>query len=400
MAEFFKLAPQLNTDYGEVSLTWPKDAEGNDQVIGILKPLIFCNEIGDMSEYEASIVLVYGDGQYLGKYQVEGGTVSLHESDKGRHLYLVKVIVPAEGASFYENERTISTDHLNDYSTQGDKLTYRIVKGGEIVDRAIVYMDYEDILLKDADRKLRICYNPKVSSLKTTIAEQKVDTLDGNYPFFVRKGGPGYKEIPIGGLLTYAVDRDPKWQETGYPDRRLNTANRQVRFSPIDEVAREREYKLEVEKWLNNGKEKFLRLGPEGSYNVRLMKISMTPVEALGRRLHEFSATAYESSAIVRPAAEVNWKQSGPQTIQIKVSAGEQVRFLASWFPEWYELLGFTITPDNGDTLYHTHYNKTLRGFADTGIQINPLEDAFLSIRVVQGSVTITLQYTKEVIDA
>ena len=123
MAEFFKLAPQLNAYYGEVSLTWPKDAEGNDQVIGILKPLIFCNEIGDMSEYEASIVLVYGDGQFLGKYRVEGGTVSLHESDKGRHLYLVKVIVPAEGASFYENDRTINADHLNDYSTQGDKLT-------------------------------------------------------------------------------------------------------------------------------------------------------------------------------------------------------------------------------------------------------------------------------------
>ena len=400
MAEFFKLAPQLNANYGEVSLTWPKDAEGNDQAIGILKPLIFCNEIGDMSEYEASTALVYGDGQYLGKYQVEDGTISLHESDKKRHVYVVKVIVPVEGASFYENELAISKDHLNDYSAQGDELTYRIVKGDEIIDRAVVYMDYEDILLKDTDRKLRVHYNPKVSSLKTTIAEQKVDTLDGNYPFFVRKGGPGYKEIPIGGLLTYTVDRDPKWQDTGYPTNRRNTANRQVRFTTVDEVAKEREYKLEIEKWLNNGKEKLLRLGPEGSYNVRLMNVSLTPIEALGRRLHEFSATAYESSAIARPAAEVSWKQSGPQAIQIKVSAGEQVRFLASWFPEWYELLEFTITPDNGDTLYHTHYNKTLRGSVDSAIQINSLEDAFLFIRVVQGSVTITLRYTKEVIDA
>lgn len=394
MAEFFKLAPQLNADYGEVSLTWPKDAEGNDQ--DTLKPLIFCNEIGDMSEYEASTALVYGDGQYLEEYKVKDGTISLRERDKKRHVYVVKVIVPVEGASFYENELAISKNHLNDYNTQGDSLTYRIVKDGEIIDRAFVHMDYEDILLKDEDRKLRVRYNPKVSSLKTTIAEQKVDTLDGNYPFFVRKGGPGYKEIPIGGLLTYTVDRDPKWQNTGYPTNRRNTANRQVRFTAVDEVAKEREYKLEIEKWLNNGKEKLLRLGPEGSYNVRLMNVSLTPIEALGRRLHEFSATAYESSAIERPAA-IEWPKSEVLDLSVKVAEGETVYFLASWFPEWYEILEFTITPDNGDAQYFTHYDKKLRNTIDQSMWVNPLEDAFLSICVPKGSVTITFKYVKEV---
>lgn len=395
MAEFFKLAPRLNADYGEVSLTWPKDAEGNDRDIEILKPLIFCNEIKDMSEYEGSTALVYGDGQYLGEYQVEDGTIP-YESNEKHHVYVVKVTVPVEGSSFYENGEVIEKNHLNNYSWQGDELVYRIVKGGEVVDKATVYMDYEDILLKDEDRSLRVCYNPKVSSLKTTIAEQKVDTLDGVYPFFVRKGGPGYKEIPIGGLLTYTTDRDPKWQNTGYPTNRRNTANRQIRFTAVDEVAKEREYKLEIEKWLNNGKEKLLRLGPEGSYNVRLMNVSMTPIETLGRRLHEFSATAYESSAIERPAA-IEWPKSDVLDLSVKVAEREAVRFLASWFPEQYEILEFTITPNGSDTRYFTHYDKNLRNTIDQSIWVNPLEDAFLSICVLRGGVTITFKYVKEV---
>jgi hypothetical protein len=59
-------------------------------------------------------------------------------------------------------------------------------------------------------------------------------------------------------------------------------------------IATERDFKLEVLEWLNNGEPKLFRSPTEGNYIVRLMNISLSPNDTLGRMLHTFSATAYE----------------------------------------------------------------------------------------------------------
>jgi hypothetical protein len=46
--------------------------------------------------------------------------------------------------------------------------------------------------------------------------------------------------------------------------------------------------------WLNDGKPKLFRSPSEGNYIVRLMNVSMTPVDTLGRMLHNFTCNAYE----------------------------------------------------------------------------------------------------------
>jgi hypothetical protein len=56
----------------------------------------------------------------------------------------------------------------------------------------------------------------------------------------------------------------------------------------------ERRFKLEALEWLNNGKMKLFRSPTEGNYIVRLMNISLSPEETLGRMLHSFNSTAYE----------------------------------------------------------------------------------------------------------
>ena len=56
----------------------------------------------------------------------------------------------------------------------------------------------------------------------------------------------------------------------------------------------ERLFKLEVLEWLNNGKPKVFRSPAEGNFIVRLMNISLTPNDTLGRMLHSFNCTAYE----------------------------------------------------------------------------------------------------------
>ena len=59
-------------------------------------------------------------------------------------------------------------------------------------------------------------------------------------------------------------------------------------------MQKERDFKLEVFNWLTNGEPKLFKSPSEGNYLVRLMNVSLTPEEKLGRMLHNFSCTAYE----------------------------------------------------------------------------------------------------------
>lgn len=61
-----------------------------------------------------------------------------------------------------------------------------------------------------------------------------------------------------------------------------------------DNMASERYFKLKILEWLTNGEPKLFRSPAEGNYVVRLMNVSLTPKNELGRMLHEFSCTAYE----------------------------------------------------------------------------------------------------------
>ena len=59
-------------------------------------------------------------------------------------------------------------------------------------------------------------------------------------------------------------------------------------------IAAEKQFKLAVLSWLNNGQPKLFRSATEGNYIVRLMNVSLSPENTLGRMLHTFSTTGYE----------------------------------------------------------------------------------------------------------
>lgn len=173
---------------------------------------------------------------------------------------------------------------------QGVEYVYSLRQTSENVysDRILsnpITVEFEDIFLSDGQRQLRIQYNPKVSSFKTTILEQKTDTIGSQYPFFFRNAKVKYKEIPISGLLSYLMDEDG-WFYTDIQNPSINLTN--------ENFAQERKFKLEVLDWLNNGEFKLFRSPAEGNYVVRLMNASLSPNDTLGRMLHTFSATGYE----------------------------------------------------------------------------------------------------------
>lgn len=61
-----------------------------------------------------------------------------------------------------------------------------------------------------------------------------------------------------------------------------------------ENIAAERRFKMKVLDWLTNGKVKLFRSPTEGNFIIRLMNVSLSPTDTLGRMLHTFSCNAYE----------------------------------------------------------------------------------------------------------
>ena len=169
-----------------------------------------------------------------------------------------------------------------------------------------VFCDFEDIFLYDGERQLKVRFDPKISSFKNTILESKLDTIGGQYPFFFRNGRTKYKEFPISGLISYQLDDNEMFisKEELMLDENLGprSSTKAGNLPQTDfntnltslNILAERIFKLKVLEWLNNGKPKVFRSPTEGNYVVRLMNISLSPNDTLGRMLHSFNSTAYE----------------------------------------------------------------------------------------------------------
>ena len=163
----------------------------------------------------------------------------------------------------------------------------------------IVLADFEDMFLFDGDRQLKIRFDPNVSSFKNTILESKTDTIGGKHPYIFRNGHVNYKEFAVSGLLSHLTDTDGYFEvalaQTKYNDNTLaygaGLYNTQLN---AENFAMERDFKLEALDWLTNGKPKLFRSPAEGNYIIRLTDVSLSPVDSLGRMLHNFSGTAYE----------------------------------------------------------------------------------------------------------
>ena len=165
-----------------------------------------------------------------------------------------------------------------------------------------ITVDFEDMFLFDGSRQLKIRFNPKVTSFKSTVLESKIDTLGGKYPFVFRNGNVEYKEFPVSGLLSLISDPNEYFLKGIQTEKLLyrSQANGDEVIGPgdthvtMDNLRREREFKMEALSWLTNGKPKLFRSPSEGNYIVRIMNVSMSPLDVVGRMLHSFSGTAYE----------------------------------------------------------------------------------------------------------
>lgn len=224
-----------------------------------------------------------------------------------------------------ENIRPSTVDYVDYTVKQGVKYIYGIIQYNLFgiysarIESEPISVDFEDIFLYDGERVLKIKFNPKVSSFKSTILEQKTNTIGNKYPFIFRNGNVNYKEFPISGLISYQMDNELLFynreieeyirdytldfksltaKERIEKQEEFLTKMDKVLINPCDlveeNIHKERDFKIEVLNWLNDGKPKLFKSGPEGNFIVRIMNISLSPTDSLGRMLHSFTGQCAE----------------------------------------------------------------------------------------------------------
>lgn len=152
-----------------------------------------------------------------------------------------------------------------------------------------VVADFEDLFLLDNKRQLKIKFNPKVSSMKNNILENKVNTIGSKYPFITRNGNVNHKEFSLSGLISYQMDDNREfysWKDLGIEQNITDLIT--------ENICAERDFKLEVLEWLTNFEPKILKSPVEGNYLVKLLGVTLSPNDTVGRMLHTFNCTASE----------------------------------------------------------------------------------------------------------
>lgn len=158
---------------------------------------------------------------------------------------------------------------------------------------------FEDMFLIANNQQVRIRYNQQVSSMRQNIAEARTETLGAQYPYIRRNGYVNYRSLSISGLITFFNDyndtftsRNELYGDAASP---LYAAyNETQNITDFNDYVHEREFREKIIQFLYADNIKLFKTLTEGNVLVKLMNISLSPQQSLGRYLYSFSCEAYE----------------------------------------------------------------------------------------------------------
>lgn len=167
--------------------------------------------------------------------------------------------------------------------------------------------------------QLKLRYDFQISQASTTIAESKTDTIGSKYPYIRRNGNMYYRTFQGSGLITAYMDNAHLFTSENeiYGTNSDITQQYQAVRNTVDlyvnqyDYTKERNFRQLVEQFLYDDKVKLFKSLQEGNMLVKLMNISLTPKQELGRLLYSFSATFIE----VDEATTDNYNKYGIQHI-------------------------------------------------------------------------------------
>lgn len=171
-------------------------------------------------------------------------------------------------------------------------------RGIIISTREPIMLVFDDMFLSNKDMQLRIKYDPSISNFKRTLSESRTETIGSKYPYFRRNGNIEYRQFPISGLITHFCDEEGiflnKENIYGINKSYYDKYNEEQNIDIYQDYIYEKEFRNKIMDFLYANTIKLFRSTTEGNILVRLMDISFTPNQTLGRMIYSFSATAYE----------------------------------------------------------------------------------------------------------
>ena len=148
-------------------------------------------------------------------------------------------------------------------------------------------------------KQLKLAFDFQLSTYKYNILESKTDTLGSKYPFIKRNGDNYYRSFGCSGTITGYMDQAElltSKDELYYGQTEIyNKLKGDIdNYSKTYDYTYERKFREKVEQFLYNSKPKLYKSMQEGNMLIKLMDISLTPKNELGRLIYTFSATGYE----------------------------------------------------------------------------------------------------------
>lgn len=148
-------------------------------------------------------------------------------------------------------------------------------------------------------KQLKLKFDFQISSYKTNISESRTDTLGSKYPYIRRNGEMYYRSFPVTGTITQYMDDANLFTNTtqlfnGYFDEYKEFKGQIGNYVTQYDYTYERKFREKVQQFLYNVKPKLYKSMQEGNIFIKLMEVSLTPKNELGRLIYTFSATAYQ----------------------------------------------------------------------------------------------------------
>lgn len=188
----------------------------------------------------------------------------------------------------------------------------------------------EDIFLVGDGRQLKVKYDPQISSFSHVVMDSSTQTIGSKYPFIKRNANVNYRQFGISGLISHWCDIEEELkinkQSIESIEKRVFTSQEELFGEHLDaykeynslngisiynDFTFEREFRNLVVDFLYDGKVKLFKSPSEGNILVRLMNISLTPNQTVGRLVYSFNATAYE----IGECSIENFDKYGIQTV-------------------------------------------------------------------------------------
>ena len=159
----------------------------------------------------------------------------------------------------------------------------------------------QDNFLGAGGEQLKIRYNSQLTNFSIKTSDTLIETIGSQFPYIMRNGNAYYRTFSLSGTITQFMNVQDNFFKGSKKDLYgqdilpfYDEFNQENDITPYNDYIHQRQFRNKVMQFLYNNNIKLFRSLTQGNILVKLMNITLTPNNQLGRLIYDFSCTAYE----------------------------------------------------------------------------------------------------------